>query len=144
MDRSFFLCCVVSLVALCCTKTPNTAEVQVPSWAKDAIWYQIFPERFHNGDRSNDPTREDVEIPDDRNWSVSPWTSDWYRLQPWEAKHDNDFYKNVFDRYYGGDLKGVLDKLDYLEDLGVNALYFNPIFEAHSLHKYDAMNILEY
>jgi glycosidase len=57
---------------------------------------------------------------------------------PWELKHSKDFYRNVFDRRYGGDLQGVIDKLDYLSDLGVTALYFNPVFEAFSLHKYDA------
>jgi glycosidase len=113
-------------------------QIKVPTWARDAVWYQIFPERFRNGDPSNDPTAEEVRIPAGRAWQVSPWTSDWYRLQPWECEHDARFYQNVFDRRYGGDLIGVIDKLDYLKDLGVNALYFNPVFEGVSLHKYDA------
>ncbi|MEX2115944.1 MAG: glycoside hydrolase family 13 protein [Bacteroidota bacterium] len=114
------------------------AQPVVPQWAKDAVWYQIFPERFRNGDSSNDPTPGELKFPAARGWKVSPWNSDWYELQPWEQSHDPDFYDNVFDRRYGGDLKGVLDKLDYLADLGITALYFNPIFEATSLHKYDA------
>ncbi|HWP83382.1 MAG TPA: glycoside hydrolase family 13 protein [Bacteroidota bacterium] len=114
------------------------AQPQVPDWAKDAIWYQIFPERFRNANPANDPTAEELEIPAGREWRISPWTSDWYKLQPWEEKHSKNFYENVFDRRYGGDLEGVLEKLDYLADLGITAIYFNPVFEAHSLHKYDA------
>ena len=55
----------------------------------------------------------------------------------WEKKMGPDFYDSVFDRRYGGDLQGVLDKLDYLKDLGINAIYFNPLFYSRSLHKYD-------
>lgn len=113
-------------------------QVVVPEWAKDAVWYQIFPERFRNGDSRNDPTVEDLEFKADRGWRISPWTSDWYKLQPWEERHDPDFFDNVFERRYGGDLQGVLDKLDYLRDLGITAIYCNPVFDAISLHKYDA------
>ncbi|HTP12941.1 MAG TPA: alpha-amylase family glycosyl hydrolase, partial [Bacteroidota bacterium] len=114
------------------------AQVRVPAWAKDAVWYQIFPERFRNGDSTNDPTSGELEIPAGREWHISPWTTDWYQLQPWEQAHSPDFYSNVFDRRYGGDLQGVMDKLGYLHDLGITAIYFNPLFEAYSLHKYDA------
>ena len=110
----------------------------VPEWAKHVVWYQIFPERFRNGDTGNDPTREELELPTGREWKVSPWTSDWYELQPWERRHSANFYEDVYERRYGGDLQGVLDKLDYLQDLGITAIYFNPVFEAYSLHKYDA------
>ena len=120
------------------TSTLCLSQANPPSWARDAVWYQIFPERFRNGDPSNDPTAEELELPPSRPWHISPWTSDWYKLQPWEEVHDKNFYANVFDRRYGGDLQGVIDKLDYLKDLGINAIYLNPIFEAFSLHKYDA------
>ncbi|MBW7888534.1 MAG: glycoside hydrolase family 13 protein [Bacteroidetes bacterium] len=83
-----------------------------PDWVQDAVFYQIFPERFANGDTSNDP-------PNVERWGNTP-------------KPNN---------YFGGDLKGILDKLEYLKDLGVNALYLNPIFSAHSNHKY---NIKDY
>jgi cyclomaltodextrinase len=126
--------CLLILV----TTAPTFAQAIVPSWAKDAIWYQIFPERFRNADPSNDPTPAELEIPPDREWHISPWISDWYKLQPWERAHSPKFYENVFDRRYGGDLQGVIDKLDYLKDLGITAIYFNPLFEAFSLHKYDA------
>jgi cyclomaltodextrinase / maltogenic alpha-amylase / neopullulanase len=112
----------------------------VPDWAADAIWYQIFPERFRNGSTANDPTRETLETPivPDSTWRLSPWTGDWYARDAWEQAMGDDFYENgVFHRRYGGDLIGVLEKLDYLQELGVNALYFNPVFYARSLHKYD-------
>ncbi|MEW6511998.1 MAG: glycoside hydrolase family 13 protein [Bacteroidota bacterium] len=117
-------------------------DSSVPRWAREAVWYQIFPERFRNGDPTNDPGRGDMvgawpyHVPPE--WRVSPWTSDWYSLQPWEAADTLGFYYHVQQRRYGGDLQGVIDKLDYLSALGVNAIYLNPIFESPSLHKYDA------
>lgn len=113
-----------------------------PQWAKEAVWYQIFPERFYNGDKSNDPKPEDMEgawpyfTPE--GWQIHPWTSDWYKLQPWEKKTGFDFYRNAGLRRYGGDIRGIIDKLDYLKELGITAIYLNPVFESPSLHKYDA------
>ncbi len=126
------------LLCLTIAALPTSAQVRVPTWARDAVWYQIFPERFRNGNPANDPTAEEMELPAERQWRITPWTSEWYALQSWEKAHDARFYGNVLDRRYGGDLEGVIHKLDYLRDLGVTALYFNPIFEAWSLHKYDA------
>lgn len=114
------------------------AQNSVPEWAKGAVWYQIFPERFRNGNPNNDPIKEHVVGDVDFDWQVHPWASDWYKFQIWEEARGEDFYTVVFDRRYGGDLLGVLEKLRYLKDLGVDAIYFNPIFEAPSLHKYDA------
>ncbi len=110
-----------------------------PSWAAQAVFYQIFPERFRNGDPKNDPTRESLETPigPGPSWKISPWTGDWYARDEWEKQMGNDFYKSVLDRRYGGDLQGVVDELDYLSDLGINAIYFNPLFYSRSLHKYD-------
>ena len=116
----------------------------VPAWAKDAVWYQIFPERFRNGDASNDPTKDDLAgaFPDapDLPWQISPWTSDWYARQEWERGARIPFHHLIQRRRYGGDLQGILDKLDYLQDLGINALYLNPVFDAPSSHKYDGMS----
>lgn len=116
--------------------------LHVPKWAQDATWYQIFPERFRNGDPSNDPTVDDlvVSYPFERprEWQISRWTGDWYELQAWERAPGKKFYNIVHQRRYGGDLQGVLERLDYLKDLGVTALYFNPLFEAPSMHKYEA------
>ncbi|NCF91178.1 MAG: alpha-amylase [Verrucomicrobiaceae bacterium] len=126
----------VALLALSLGEAAQAVE-----WHLDAIWYQIFPERFSNGDIANDPVPASMKdtwpfvIP--TAWQVSPWTSDWYQLQPWE-QDEHDFYHHAQLRRYGGDLQGILDKLDYLKDLGVNALYLNPVFESPSLHKYGA------
>jgi cyclomaltodextrinase len=126
----------VALVSLVCL------QASAADWFADAVWYQIFPERFRNGDPANDPDVTSLEgtwpyrVPD--HWHVSPWTSDWYQLQPWEAADGRGFYHHAQLRRYGGDLQGILDELDYLQKLGVNALYLNPIFESPSLHKYGA------
>ncbi len=111
---------------------------QALDWARGIVWYQIFPERFYNGSHANDPTPAEVPFADlEPGWQIHPWTSDWYQLQPWELKRSHNFYDVVFTRRYGGDLLGVIQKLDYLKELGVDAIYFNPVFEAPSLHKYD-------
>ena len=86
-----------------------------PEWVKRTIWYQIFPERFANGNPENDP-----EL-------ALPWGSE-------EPKTDN---------FFGGDFEGVLNHLDYLEDLGVTGIYFTPVFKAHSNHKYDTIDYFE-
>jgi cyclomaltodextrinase len=118
---------------------PGAEIPTVPAWAADAVWYQLFPERFRNGDPANDPNRMSLETPGSipLSWRISPWTGDWYARDAWEVAAGPGFYSSVFDRRYGGDLQGVLDKLGYLDSLGINALYFNPIFWARSLHKYD-------
>jgi cyclomaltodextrinase len=114
---------------------------RVPEWAKTAVWYQIFPERFANGDKNNDPTPHDMEgawpYSTPKGWQISPWTSDWFKLQPWEKANGHDFFWNNGVRRYGGDLQGVIDHLDYLKKLGITAIYFNPLFESPSHHKYD-------
>lgn len=125
------------------SRPARVSSTWVPLWAKKAVWYQIFPERFRNGDPSNDPRLEDTKgsWPHDSTspWHVSPWTSDWYELQPWEKLNGKDVWFNIQRRRYGGDLQGVLDKLDYLQKLGVNAIYLNPVFASPSLHKYDGL-----
>jgi cyclomaltodextrinase / maltogenic alpha-amylase / neopullulanase len=112
----------------------------VPDWGKSAVWYQIFPERFRNGDPSNDPTRETLEMhfPNVGGWRVTPWTGDYFVREEWEKAIGDSFYENgVFHRRYGGDLQGVIDKLDYLQNLGVTAIKLNPVFYGRSQHKYD-------
>ncbi len=113
-----------------------------PQWAKSAVWYQIFPDRFRNGDSTNDPTVADIAGADPmqppKQWRVHPWGSDWYQLQDYEkANGEPELWKHMQRRRYGGDLQGIIDKLDYLRDLGITALYLNPLFEAPSNHKYD-------
>lgn len=115
-----------------------------PQWAVDAVFYQIFPERFRNGDPNNDPTRESLEFPETvpADWEISPWTGDWYSRADWEKAGGDNFYEHgVFNRRYGGDVQGIIDRLDYLKSLGVNTLYLNPVFYARSLHKYDGASM---
>jgi glycosidase len=115
-----------------------------PTWSKNVIWYQIFVERFNNGDKTNDPTPLNMKsasseaIP--QSWTITPWTWDWYKQEDWAKKSGKSFENMLQYRRYGGDLQGVLNKLDYLSSLGVTALFFNPINDAPSLHKYDARN----
>lgn len=117
----------------------------VPDWAREAVWYQVFPDRFRNGDPTNDPTVDDIRGADPQEpplaWEIHPWGSDWYALQPYEQTNrdagEPEMWKHLLRRRYGGDLQGLIDRLDYLADLGVTALYLNPVFDSPSLHKYD-------
>ncbi len=128
------------------TEIKNSTNQQfvefVPAWAKKVVWYQIFPDRFRNGDPDNDPTLESIEgaYPHDVTspWQIHPWTSDWYELQPNEKRNGKDIWFNLQRRRYGGDLQGIIDKLEYLKKLGIGAIYLNPVFWSPSLHKYDA------
>jgi cyclomaltodextrinase / maltogenic alpha-amylase / neopullulanase len=137
----------LALVASCAPRAPDPApavQLGVPAWATDAVWYQVFVERFRNGDPANDPTAHDIEGVTDEappsGWRPTPWTWDWYRQEPWAVATGRDFYATVQSRRYGGDLQGLVDRLDYLQRLGVTALYLNPVNDAPSLHKYDARN----
>ena len=140
--KKYFILIVVGLVfQLSFAQNQNIP----PTWAKDAIWYQIFVERFNNGDKTNDQTVETASVPNmnivpPKGWEVSSWTSNWFKRQSWEQDSTKDFGWVLQYRRYGGDLQGVLNKLDYLKDLGITAVFFNPINDAPSLHKYDARN----
>lgn len=100
----------------------SPSEDAALQWAQDAIWYQVFVSRFCNGDSTND--RPDT----------FPWTPDWLG-QPADAPPQRT---DLYARRYGGDLQGLISKLPYLRDLGVNTLYLNPVFTAETEHKYDA------
>ncbi len=127
-------------LGMACQPQPRELS-RVPEWAKQVVWYQIFPERFRNGDPSNDPKLEDIAgaWPHDLSlpFQTADWTGDWYAYHDWETP-EKDLNFHIQRRRYGGDLQGVLDKLDYLQELGISAIYFNPLFESPSLHKYDA------
>jgi cyclomaltodextrinase / maltogenic alpha-amylase / neopullulanase len=125
---------------------PTNASAQkdfTPDWSKGIVWYQIFPERFSNGDNKNDPKVTDQSgaypFDDTSAFQIHPWTSDWYQLQPYEKKNGKNIWFNIQRRRYGGDLQGILNKLDYLRSLGINAIYLTPIFWSPSSHKYDAL-----
>ncbi|MBK7110150.1 MAG: glycoside hydrolase family 13 protein [Chitinophagales bacterium] len=135
--------CICNIFLLLISSSIFAQEVDVPEWAKSAVWYQIFPERFFNGDTLNDPTNADIigAWPHDTSgeWQVQSWTSDWYEMQPWEKESGHDIWWNMQKRRYGGDIQGIIDKLGYLDQLGITAIYLNPVFWAPSLHKYDAI-----
>lgn len=100
-----------------------------PEWAKNVVWYQIFPERFRNGATQNDPPR------------TLPWRWDWYKFAPWETPNETKTFSRAWGaRRFGGDLQGLIEKLPYFHDLGVTALYFNPVFESSSNHGYDTVD----
>ena len=86
----------------------------IPNWINKANFYQIFPDRFYNGNPSLNPSQ------------VVPWGSD-----------------PTPDNFMGGDLPGITEKLNYLADLKINAIYLNPIFSAVTNHRYDAVDYFE-
>ncbi len=100
--------------------------VKVPEWARGRVFYQIFCDRFCNGDPSNDVKNNEYYYTGGHSRKIE----DWYKIP--ETLDVNCFY--------GGDLQGVEQKLDYLKDLGVEAVYFNPIFVSPSNHKYDTQD----
>lgn len=104
-----------ALNELTCFRMPYLHQIDridPPEWVKETVWYQIFPERFANGDQTNDPK------------GTLPWGS----AEP------------TPENFFGGDLQGIIDHLDYLQELGINGLYLCPIFTAHSNHKYDTID----
>ena len=96
---------------------------RTPDWAKGAVFYQIYVDRFCNGDPSNDVLTNEYQYIGGKTVKVDDW----------------DKYPAAMGvrEFYGGDLQGVLDKMDYLQDLGVDVIYFNPLFVSPSNHKYD-------
>ncbi|MBQ9549526.1 MAG: alpha amylase N-terminal ig-like domain-containing protein [Lachnospiraceae bacterium] len=100
--------------------------IKTPEWSRGAVMYQIFTDRFYNGDPSNDVQSREYYYLGDYAEKVEDW----------------DYYPDSMDvrRFYGGDLKGVLDKLPYIKELGVDVIYFNPLFVSPSNHKYDSQD----
>ncbi len=106
--------------------TVYSKEFSTPDWIKGSVIYQIFPDRFCNSGK------EKRNIPKDR-----ILRSDWGGEPLWEPDPDGRITK--YD-YFGGDFKGIEQKLDYLESLGIGCIYLNPVFEAHTNHRYDTAN----
>lgn len=95
---------------------------RAPAWMRDTVWYQVFPERFCNGDPTNDhPAPKGIPV----------WTT---RLESVERPNDH---------WWGGDLQGVIDKLPYLQELGVSGIYLNPVFEGRDTHLYATEDYLK-
>ena len=126
------------------------AGYETPDWMKDAVIYQIFPDRFFDGDGSNNQAqtwaRGDVDY---------EYIEDWYAIPEnpeQEGLLDADIYKATGAFYgdgewsneiYGGDLRGIVERIDYLKALGVNVIYLNPVFWSISNHRYDAVDYTE-
>lgn len=103
--------------------TVTEKNFKTPDWIKGGIFYQIFPDRFYfSGEEKKD-------IPAGR-----VMRSDWGNEPEWRPTPEGKVLNNDF---FGGDLKGITEKLPYLKELGVNCIYLNPIFESHSNHRYD-------
>lgn len=103
-----------------------TAGFETPDWAKGAVMYQIFTDRFYNGDLCNDVVTNEYSYIGKNVTGVEAWYQ-------YPASED-------VGRFYGGDLQGVWEKLDYLKKLGVEVIYFNPLFVSPSNHKYDTQD----
>ena len=115
--------CGVSDVRSCLYDFKIVPGFSTPEWARGAVMYQIYTDRFYNGDKSNDVETNEYFYIGDYSQKVTDW---------------NKYPETMGVReFYGGDLQGVMDKLDYLQDLGVEVLYFNPLFVSPSNHKYD-------
>ena len=106
--------------------TVSKVECKTPDWSKRGVIYQIFPDRFNRGE----------DRPFNKRGRLH---SDWYD-RPDYAREGVDYRA---DDFYGGNMKGVIDKLDYLVSLGVSAIYFNPVFESSSNHRYDTGDYLK-
>ena len=129
------------------------AEFEVPRWVQEGIVYQIFPDRFYNGNPQNDPDfseayYQDCRKPPQAGEYLPPQVEffhlvpDWNDVSglnqsPWLPKGKPDWWS-----FYGGDIAGVIKKLDYLVDLGITIIYFNPLWKAKSNHKYDSADYM--
>jgi cyclomaltodextrinase / maltogenic alpha-amylase / neopullulanase len=113
-------------------QTIYRSDYQVPEWAKDVVYYYIFPERFRNGSKDNDP-KPGLDRFHDHSVELHP---QWHGIpyKPNTGDGSDQYYNNDF---FGGDLIGIIEKLDYIKTLGANTIYMTPIFHAVSNHKYD-------
>ncbi len=120
-----------------------------PDWAKNGIIYQIFPDRFANGDKANDPDFKEwyyqgINIPPKPGTllpSFQPYyhlVKDWYDISGLTKSPYHQGNQPDYNSFYGGDITGVDQNLNYLKDLGITIIYFNPINQAKSNHRYDA------
>ncbi len=132
--RFVFISIVIALA------TARADQTGAPAWAAEAIFYQIFPERFCNGDQKNDPTRESLEFPitPGPTGASHPGRPIGIRAMNGRRRLAPIFTRMAFSIGVTAEtFRGSSNKLDYLSDLGINAIYFNPLFYSRSLHKYD-------
>jgi cyclomaltodextrinase / maltogenic alpha-amylase / neopullulanase len=124
---------------------------EIPMWAQQAVYYQIFPERFRNGDRSNDQDFREAYYDQRKTLPASGKTNgEYFHFEPdWNdvaglqrSPYRTDGKPDYFS-FYGGDIQGVMEKLDHLESIGVTVIYFNPLTAAGSNHRYDPCDYLK-
>ena len=144
------------------TTSKDIQLFNVPNWAKEAIWYNIFPDRFYNGNHYNDPIFNEFgpeafkpnrlheqNFVEEYKWEksnnvISPfdrnrWTADFKEQVIWEKLGEREIdYSLKYARMYGGDLQGIKEKIPYMKELGINAVWLNPVFFSYQNHKYGA------
>ena len=144
------------------TTSKDIQLFNVPNWAKEAIWYNIFPDRFYNGNHYNDPIFNEFgpeafkpnilheqNFVEEYKWEKSNnvishfdrnrWTSDFREQTMWEKLGEREIdYSLKYARMYGGDLQGIKEKIPYMKELGINAVWLNPVFFSYQNHKYGA------
>ena len=144
------------------TTSKDIQLFNVPNWAKEAVWYNIFPDRFYNGNHYNDPIFNEFgpeafkpnilheqNFVEEYKWEKSNnvishfdrnrWTSDFREQTIWEKLGEREIdYSLKYARMYGGDLQGIKEKIPYMKELGINAVWLNPVFFSYQNHKYGA------
>ena len=144
------------------TTSKDIQLFDIPNWAKEAIWYNIFPDRFYNGNHYNDPIFNEFgpeafkpnrlheqNFIEDYKWEKSNnvisqfdrnrWTADFREQVIWEKLGEREIdYSLKYARMYGGDLQGIKEKIPYMKELGINAVWLNPVFFSYQNHKYGA------
>ena len=144
------------------TTSKDIQLFNVPNWAKEAVWYNIFPDRFYNGNHYNDPIFNEFgpeafkpnilheqNFVEEYRWEKSNnvishfdrnrWTSDFREQVIWEKLGEREIdYSLKYARMYGGDLQGIKEKIPYMKELGINAVWLNPVFFSYQNHKYGA------
>ena len=144
------------------TTSKDIQLFNVPNWAKEAVWYNIFPDRFYNGNHYNDPIFNEFgpeafksnrlheqNFVEEYKWEKSNnvishfdrnrWTADFKEQVIWEKLGEREIdYSLKYARMYGGDLQGLKEKIPYMKELGINAVWLNPVFFSYQNHKYGA------
>ena len=144
------------------TTSKDIQLFNVPNWAKEAVWYNIFPDRFYNGNHYNDPIFNEFgpeafkpnrlheqNFIEEYKWEKSNnvishfdrnrWTADFREQVIWEKLGEREIdYSLKYARMYGGDLQGIKEKIPYMTELGINAVWLNPVFFSYQNHKYGA------
>ena len=118
---------------------------QTPEWLKNANVYQIFPDRFRNGDPGNDYCREGstTGCPGFYDGSLPTIAHTTWNQAIHDPRQPGPYFNTYGTQFFGGDLNGIQERLDYLQSLGIDTLFLNPIFKARSNHRYDTDDFLE-